>query len=446
MSFKVDKQTLDDLMIFGRANINSVFEIFNHTHSRGAMRLMDDMFRHPLSNEEDIRKRIDNISFFFHHSLVFPFEGQMFDALEFYLSQIDRRTLLTEEDNSVARKVQNMLGANGNYAWIHNGVVACMEFLETLDRLLADLQENEYPDYDKRCVELRKLANIEERAQFSSFIGKKKLTMAQVIKLDPLFRFALRERLNRMLDHVFYLDVYMSVAKIAGERGFCFPEVRPAEELCLKLKQVFHPLLHKPVANDLEMKDNAHVIFLTGANMAGKSTTMKTLSIALFLAHMGFPVPAQEMRFSVRNGMFTTINLPDNLNRGYSHFYTEVMRVKKVGEALNNVGGLIVLFDELFRGTNVKDAYDATLEVVKAFVANTDSLFIISTHITEVGEVLRKEHIPGVRFLYLPTKMEGSKPVYTYQITEGISEDRHGMMIVNNEKIVEIIKGQYHDF
>ena len=160
---------------------------------------------------------------------------------------------------------------------------------------------------------------------------------------------------------------------------------------------------------------------------------------------MGFPVPAQYMKFSVRNGMFTTINLPDNLNRGYSHFYTEVMRVKKVGENLNNTGRLIVLFDELFRGTNVKDAYDATLAVVQAFAKNRDSLFIISTHITEVGEAL-KGVCKNIRYLYMPTRMENMKPVYPYKLTEGITTDRHGLVIVNNEHIVEIIKGEYHDF
>lgn len=61
---------------------------------------------------------------------------------------------------------------------------------------------------------------------------------------------------------------------------------------------------------------------------------MKTFSIAIFLAHVGFPVPAEAMEFSVRNGMFTTINLPDNLSMGYSHFYAEVLRVEESGYAI----------------------------------------------------------------------------------------------------------------
>jgi putative mismatch repair-like protein len=175
--------------------------------------------------------------------------------------------------------------------------------------------------------------------------------------------------------------------------------------------------------------------------MAGKSTFMKTFSIAIFLAHVGFPVPAEAMEFSVRNGMFTTINLPDNLSMGYSHFYAEVLRLKKVVMQLQQTKNLVIVFDELFRGTNVKDAYDATLAVTEAFAGVPDCLFLISTHIIEVGLVL-KERCKNIRFVYLPTKMEGSKPVYTYRLAEGITNDRHGMIIINNERIIDIINGE----
>ncbi len=83
--------------------------------------------------------------------------------------------------------------------------------------------------------------------------------------------------------------------------------------------------------------------------MAGKSTFMKTLGVTIFLAHMGFPVPAKQMSFSVQQGLFTTINLADNLNMGYSHFYAEVLRLKKVAEQAGRTQKLVIIFDELFR-------------------------------------------------------------------------------------------------
>ena len=175
--------------------------------------------------------------------------------------------------------------------------------------------------------------------------------------------------------------------------------------------------------------------------MAGKSTFMKSFGITVFLAHVGFPVPAKEMEFSVQNGMFTTINLPDNLNMGYSHFYAEVLRVKKVAQQVRQTQHLVVVFDELFRGTNVKDAFDATLAVTEAIAERKNRAFMVSTHIIEVGQELGKR-CDNVTFEYLPTVMKGKLPTYTYKLEPGITSDKHGMIITNNEKIIEIIKGE----
>ncbi len=175
-----------------------------------------------------------------------------------------------------------------------------------------------------------------------------------------------------------------------------------------------------PYANDLQITPDSNIIFLTGANMAGKSTFMKSLGIALYLAHTGLPVAASEMEFSVRDGIFTTINLPDDLSLGYSHFYAEVLRVKKVASQLSMNRNLFIIFDELFRGTNVKDAYEATVALTAAFAKRHNCMFVVSTHIIEAGETL-KQQCHNINFTYLPTRMEGNNPVYTYRLEKGIT-------------------------
>src|SRR5690606_258638 len=110
-----------------------------------------------------------------------------------------------------------------------------------------------------------------------------------------------------------------------------------------RMKAVYHPELPKPVPNDISMNGNDTVIFLTGANMAGKSTLLRSLATAIYLAHMGFPVAAEEMELSVMDGIYTTINLPDNLGIGASHFYAEVLRVKKVAAELQKGKSIFVI-------------------------------------------------------------------------------------------------------
>jgi DNA mismatch repair ATPase MutS len=171
--------------------------------------------------------------------------------------------------------------------------------------------------------------------------------------------------------------------------------------------------------------------------MAGKSTLMKSVGIGIYLAHMGFPVAATEMTFSVRGGLYSSINVADNIGLGYSHFYAEVVRVKQAAEAAASGKKLVLMFDELFKGTNVKDAYDGTLAVTEAFADYRDCLFIVSTHIIEVGAALAGLH--NIQFAYMPTVMEGARPRYSYRMQEGVTEDRQGMMIIKNEGILALL-------
>jgi DNA mismatch repair ATPase MutS len=213
----------------------------------------------------------------------------------------------------------------------------------------------------------------------------------------------------------------------------------PKENHVLRAAALSHPGLDKAVANPIDLHQDSNMLFLTGANMAGKSTFMKSFGIAIYLGHMGFPVAAEQMTFSIRDGIYSSINVPDNLALGLSHFYAEVLRVKKVAEEVSAGKDLVVIFDELFKGTNVKDAYDATLAVTEAFSQYRNCFFIISTHIIEVGETLR-ERCDNLQFAYLPTVMEGTVPRYTYKMVRGITTDRHGMMIIENEGILTILE------
>lgn len=233
------------------------------------------------------------------------------------------------------------------------------------------------------------------------------------------------------------IDVYISVSDVAREQKLSYATALPREHHATQIEGLFHPSLSSPVPNSVSIERDRNVIFLTGANMAGKSTFMKSYGIAVYLAHMGFPVPAAEMTFSVLEGMYTSINLPDNLSLGYSHFYAEVLRVKQAALEVGRSKDMLVIFDELFKGTNVKDAFDATVAVTRAFGKWDNCQFIISTHIVEAGEMLRDNG--NMQFLYLPTRLEHNRPVYTYKIEPGISGDRHGMRIIHNERIVETI-------
>jgi len=253
-----------------------------------------------------------------------------------------------------------------------------------------------------------------------------------------LIRHVWRNEIEKLISLLYYWDVMIAVANVAREKGFFFAHALPADAHIFKSSGIRHPALNNGVANPIAVDSRHHLIFLTGANMAGKSTLMKSFGIAVYLAHLGFPVAASELEFSVMEGLYTSINLPDNLAQGYSHFYAEVLRVKKVAEDVSKGHHLVVIFDELFKGTNVKDAYDATLAVTKAFSEYENSFFMISTHILEVADALVESHTPAT-FVYMPTIMNGAVPEYTYRLTAGVTNDRQGMAIIENEGILEML-------
>lgn len=426
MNFRTDQQTLDDLNILGKPGKEAVFNIYNHTFTRGGADLLENMFLYPLTGVAAINNRSQVIQYFSKVQLSFPVKTEWLSNAEIYLAMTDPRSRLV-----MVNKLDQLLMADGDYKLISKGISALLEIGEALRTFI------QAAGPAPQAAELDNLHTLLN--EIPAPAGK--INYEKEVALDGLFRFTIREKLQGVLRHIYHLDVYMTVAAVATRQGYTFPLAVEQEAHITRIKQVKHPLVPNAKANDMEITPARNVIFLTGANMAGKSTFMKSLGIALYVAHLGFPVAAEKMEFSVLDGMYTTINLPDDLGAGNSHFYAEVLRVKKVATEIASGKSFFVIFDELFRGTNVKDAYDGTIAIVEAFAKKTNSQFIISTHIVEAGAVLQ-ERCSNLHFVYLPTRMNGNKPEYTYRLENGITADRHGMIIIQNERILEIFRSR----
>jgi DNA mismatch repair ATPase MutS len=446
MSFIIDKQTLNDLGIFSHKKEISVYALYNNARTRGGSQILEEMYYNPLDNYELIKRRSALIGYFQRTSQVFPFKAIWFDAAEFYLSDTDERTRIVSnpelgnsEKSALQRRLKKIIKTDTEFEQAERGIISLIEIINTLNDFTATMAQDE--EISSATTELHKIRGIIGSEKFAPVLqakGIENLSQDQAAFFDNLLRYENNEQVHELLNYVYHIDVYISVATTAKEKGYVKAEVLPAEANVMELKGAFHPMLKSPVSNNLTISAENNIVFLTGANMAGKSTFMKTFGIAVFLAHVGFPVPAEAMRFSVRDGLFTTINLPDNLNRGYSHFYAEVRRLKRCAQSVNTWPNLVIIFDELFRGTNVKDAYDATVAVTEAFSKIKSSIFMISTHIIEAGEDLKKL-CDNIEYIYLPTIMEGAVPRYTYKLEKGITADRHGMIIIRNEGILDIL-------
>ncbi|WP_121811265.1 MutS-related protein [Mucilaginibacter kameinonensis] len=439
MAFQTDKQTLDDLNIIGKRGGNSIFTMFNHTATRGGAEMLEAVFLNPLNDPDAIRYRIAMLGFFQAAPFSFPFHGSELDAIEQYMAETDERYRLPDEPFGLKRKLYTFIAGDTRHRNIKAGVSATLGLIKDLLAMISDEATVALPEVLKS--ELGKILSPLDRSvsgPLRAGLLRSSLSFEEISDADQFLRFEFRKEIDNLLQWVYRLDVFRSVARVATEQRFVLPVLLSADQNNLLLEGVFHPQVPDPVSNKLSVGPEGSVVFLTGANMAGKSTFMKSIGIALYLAHLGFPVPALKMEFALRDGIYTTINLPDDLSSGNSHFYAEVLRVKKIAKEIAAGRNLFVIFDELFRGTNVRDACEGTVALTAAFARRPNCAFILSTHIIEAGEIL-KERCSNINFVYLPTVMDGSRPVYTYKLESGITSDRHGMVIINNERILEIL-------
>lgn len=426
MNLQTDEQTINDLRIFSNRDVMGIYDIYNHTHTRGGENELQEMFRNPLGSIEQINQRSNVIKQFAGIKASFPYSASLFDMAEKYLMN--------------ANDSNNRSGNSATFGEkeITNGVTSVIELIKITIDFLSTKEVIGLIAYQQ---ERQEILNLLADPVFKPAIEEKingKLSYAAATAYDTLFRVREHAKVKKLLNYIYILDIYISVASVANKMNFVFPKALENGHHELTLEGLYHPELKNPVTNNVTLSADSPVLFLTGANMAGKSTLLRSISTAVYIAHMGFPVAAKSMSFPVMDGIYTTINLPDNLGIGASHFYAEVLRVKKVAQELHKGKSLFVIFDELFRGTNVKDAHEGTVEVTNAFSNKTNSMFIISSHIVEAGEELMKNSKVG--FQYLPTKMKGNNPEYTYTLEKGITEDRHGMIIINNEGILDILK------
>ena len=440
MSFIADKQTLDDLNLLGKYKPGSIYSLFNKVRTRGGERLLDDMFRHPLSDPEEINRRSEVFQYFQEKAIAFPFGGETFSLVEDYLSGGGPGNIAAAVAGVLRKRLMETLVKDESYGMIRLAISRTAAFLHAFRDFIRLFDERYAPGpLQKRIGSAGRILSDPRLTRLP--LDAASLSWPKIASVHHLLTSVLQNEMAQLCEALYYFDLCIAVGKVAALKGFTYARALPEAAYVIRAADLRHPSLERAIGNPISLEENSNVLFLTGANMAGKSTFMKAFGLALYLAHMGFPVAAKDMVFSIREGLYSSINVPDSLSMGYSHFYAEVRRVKTIAEAVSQSKSLVVIFDELFKGTNVKDAYDATLAVTAAFAAYRNCCFVVSTHIIEVGEALRAEH-DNLQFAYLPTVMEGTTPKYTYRLTEGITSDRHGMMIIENENIIEIINSK----
>jgi DNA mismatch repair ATPase MutS len=444
MSFNIDTQTIGDLELFESGHKSGlIYNYFNVVKTIGGRQRLKEMMQLPSAEIDMVERRTASIHFFMTQNMELIVSNSQVDFIEHYLES----RLLILKSNPVDITMQHLKSAftrQEDYYTISTGIKYILFTLKNLSLLVAEMKRHELPTYLSTLadqvlnfVKEERISKVVSAIDISKRENEVNLGVKEIFWFDNYFRGGKRNNLEAIINVVYEFDVLIAVGEVAREKKLTIPTYVESRHSYVEVKDLFHPLVENPVKNDFKIAEE-NICFLTGPNMAGKSTLLKSLALSVYLAHIGFPVAASEMKISVFDGLMTTINLSDNIKLGYSHFLSEVKRVKEAVAMLRDGKKYFIIFDELFKGTNVRDAYEASVLIIKALTRVKSSVFIISTHLIEIAEEI-KEH-DNIAFMRLESEVKNSVPTFSYKLKEGVSTDRIGMIIVKNEGIIDMLE------
>jgi DNA mismatch repair ATPase MutS len=263
---------------------------------------------------------------------------------------------------------------------------------------------------------------------------------ANLLAFDQIARGPGKAILARLLERLAELEAMWSLGAATAEHGWSYP--RPGNRL--RVVGLVHPFLGRAgLPNDLDLAAGVRVCFLTGPNMAGKSTFLKAVAVSTMLAHAGSGVPAAEMEFNPVDTIFSSIRIADNLGQGESYYLAEVRRIKALALALRDHRAALAIIDEPFRGTNVHDASEATVAVLTRLAGHPTALVFVASHLGEVVAQIQDD--PRIRLLHFAAEVSDETVRFDYRLRDGASSQRLGMSLLRRERVLELLEEQRAD-
>ncbi|MBS1917312.1 MAG: DNA mismatch repair protein MutS [Bacteroidetes bacterium] len=435
---QIDKTTYEDLSLFNHEEEFSIFHKLNFTRTRGGRDWLFHYFNNPFSDLKPIVATQNVLRLFLANENEWPTNisnGTIMVMERFYETAMDEIPFTNNVINATAYKIFHA----PDYSITRYSVEHFIDFIHGMNKIIALFNNDSSPQLLRALLErARFLLNHEVVDSLSNIKPKTKLSVVQNVYYGHYIRNRFRNFAHELIAIYGKLDAWYSMAMATKNLGFAFPDFINSEHPSINVQSLYHVLLPTPVAYDVALNKESNFFFLTGANMAGKSTFIKAVGTAVFLAHLGMGVPAKKMQLTLFDGILSNINVVDNIVKGESYFFNEVQRIKNTILKINDNRKWLVLIDELFKGTNVQDAMKCSSTVIKGLLKIPSSLFILSTHLYEIGEELKQ--YPNISFKYFETAVKDDQLEFSYQLKDGISNDRLGYLILKREKVVELLE------
>lgn len=236
-------------------------------------------------------------------------------------------------------------------------------------------------------------------------------------------------------------EVFNSMAGFAyANPSYSYPQIKEAP-YSIRFEQLGHPLLseQKRVCNDFVLEGRGEIDMITGSNMAGKSTFLRTVGINLVLAFIGAPCCARSASISSMR-IFSSMRTQDNLEEGISSFYAELRRVESLLELLRKEEPIFFMLDEMFKGTNSKDRHKGGFSLIKQ-LADLNAFGLISTHDLDLAILAGKHEL--VTNYSFNSEIKDGNMLFNYTLTPKICTDFNASELMRRSgiEVLEDIEG-----
>lgn len=437
----LDDHTLSELEIFESSEGASLFQLCNMTRSKGGELVLERRMRQPWADPCRIRETQKTISYIIDNRA--SFDSFHAGNLRYVTGSIDAYMHAALPSVVADSLVEFTLGATSLYSNQANHYFSIARGVHLMRKLIGTLRcFLNQPGLASPVGELMPLLAEARALLFDgplAEVGEEKSDMElgkfwRVLRLDQLFRVREAKSISRLLSLIYEIDALLALADCTRKNNFVLPEVAEGT-MQIHAEGLVHPYVHDAIANPVELDQDRRGLFLTGPNMAGKTTYLRAFATALYLAHLGIGVPARRYRFVPVERLISSISLSDNLHSGVSYFRAEALRVKDIADAITAGYRVVAIMDEPFKGTNVKDTLEASLEVLRRFSARSNFLFMFSSHQVELAKQLQGP----IDFRYFAA-IEGEERLrFDYRIRAGVSTQRIGMRVLREEGVFHVL-------
>jgi DNA mismatch repair protein MutS len=434
----IDKTTLYDLSILDNNEEESLLHHLDFCKTSNGKLWLEHYLKHPLVSVKEIGERQQLLQRIIEVQAEWPTSisnGSVLMIQKFYESQVNS---IPSQANTVNSSLYKIFNA-ADFSLVKYSVSHFIDFLQGISKIYELLnKENNPATLDVLLQRIKMLTNKPVVQQIIRFKKSQKISKQTILRFGFFIRNNYKQETQDLLEIYSRLDALYSLATAHLKYDFSFPRFTQNAVPHFEARQLYHPLLTTPVAYDITLTPEQNFLFLTGANMAGKSTFIKAVGVSVYLAHIGMGVPAKSLQLNFFDGLISNIHVIDNVIKGESYFYNEVQRIRKTIEQITDGRTWLVLIDELFKGTNVEDAMKCSTTVIEGLRKIDNALFILSTHLYEIGESLKQ--YSNIQFRYFETEVEDEQLYFNYILKEGISNDRLGYLILKKEGVVDLLK------